>query len=194
MPGLKRSMWGLRWWSSEDSNEREVAVLFGVIKSVTDDEGIGDSEAGVVGLDAVFAVYAFLEEDAGAEGFGFEATKLVEDGVEGLAGIQDIVDEEDVAVMDIGGEVFGEVEWSGLGLVAVAGGAYEVEGEGEVEVADEVGSEDDGAIEDGDNDGVFILVVVLEGGGEGFDASGEGGGWDENGLDIGAPVVGDWGA
>jgi hypothetical protein len=140
--------------------------LFGVIKSVTDDEGIGDSEACVVGLDGVGMWDAFFEEDAGAEGFGFEATELVEDGVEGLAGIEDIVDEEDVAVVDIGGEVFGEVEWAGLGLVAVAGGADEVEGEGEVEVADEVGGEDDCAVEDGDDDGVFIVVVVLEGVGE----------------------------
>jgi hypothetical protein len=174
---------GLSWWSLEDSDEWEVAVFLCVIKSVTDDKGVGYAEAGVVDLDWVGAVDAFFQEDADSEAAGFVAAEFFEQSVEGLAGIEDIVDEEDVSVLDIGGEFFGELEMAGLGLAAVAGGADEVEGEGEAERADEVGGEDDGAVEDGDDDGIFVLVVVLDGAGEGFDAAGKSRGGDKDGLD-----------
>ncbi len=143
----------------EDADAGEVAVAFGEIEAVADDEFVGDFEADEVGGEVDFAAAFFIEEDAGADAGGFQFLDDVHDDGEGFAGVEDVVDEEDVAVGEIEREAVEELRFAvGFGVVAVAGDADAIEADGVGNLAEEVGGEEDGAVDDGDDGDLFLAV------------------------------------
>ena len=52
---------------AEDADEREIAVAFGVIEAVANDEFIADFETDVIGGELPGALFAFCEQHANAE-------------------------------------------------------------------------------------------------------------------------------
>lgn len=93
----------------EDADAGEVAVLALVVHAVADDEFVFDFEAYVVGLDGGGAAGLFVEEDDGAEGLGLEVVdEAVAHAGEGEAGVEDVVDEQDVFGLGLEGEGLGD--------------------------------------------------------------------------------------
>ena len=76
-----------------------------MVETVTDDELVGDIEDDVVGLDRDFAATGFAEEDGGANGVWMMERELGDDFDERVAGIEDVVDDQDVATLQIGKEL-----------------------------------------------------------------------------------------
>ena len=170
----------------EDADAREVAVAFGEIEAVADGEFVGDFEADEIGLELDLAASAFVEEHACVEAGGVELLQHVGDGGEGFPGVENVVDEQHVAVGDVEGEALEQLGLAdGLGVVAIAGDADAIETDGVGNLAQQVGSEEDGAVNDG-NYGDFLVAV---GGGdlgtEFFDALFDVFFGDEHGFEIG---------
>lgn len=128
----------------EGGDVGEVAVVAVEVQAVADDEFVGDFEADVIGLGGGGFGKFFLKEDAGFDGGGRLGFEEAGDGVEGLAGVEDVIDEEDVFIGDVKG---GGVEDAGAeiggGGAAVRGDGEDVDFHAQGQVTDEVGEEDD---------------------------------------------------
>lgn len=170
----------------EDSDAGEVAVAFGEIEAVADDELVGDFEADEIGGEVDFAAAFFVEEDAGADAGGLQFFDDVDDDGEGFSGVEDVVDEEDVAVSEIEREAVEELRFAvGFGVVAVAGDADAIEADGVRNLAEEVGGEEDGAVDDGDDGDLFLAVDGRDLGAEFLEAVLDGGLRHEDGFEVG---------
>jgi hypothetical protein len=75
----------------EDADVGEVAVAAFVVEAVADDEFIADFEADVIGVHFFGALFVFGEEDAGVDGGCAFFEEALGDGVEGAAGIEDVI-------------------------------------------------------------------------------------------------------
>ena len=81
--------------------------------------------------------------------------------VQGIAGIKDILDNEDIAPGDIGIEILCHMNGAGGGsAAAVAGNRHEINIDLAVDLAHQVGNEYNGAIEDPDDEKILALVVL----------------------------------
>jgi len=85
----------------EGDDVGEVSVKAVVVEAVSDDEFIGDIESGEFAGDLGGSPGVFVEEDAGADGGGGLFFDGVADELEGLAGVEDVVDEDDMASVEV---------------------------------------------------------------------------------------------
>ena len=85
----------------------EVAVTLGEIESVADDELVGNFEADKIGLEGDLTAAFFVEQYTHPETGGTHAAHHASDEGKGFSGIQNIVDNQDVAVGHIEGEAVG---------------------------------------------------------------------------------------
>ena len=171
----------------EDADEGEIAVVAGVVESVADDEFVVDLEADVVGGDGGGALFAFAEEDAVADAGGVAFLgEAFADGVEGAAAVEDVIDDEDVLAGEVGEFDLIEGDDAGaLGAAVVAGDGDGFHFQGEVDAAEEIGEEDEAAVEDGDDGEVFAGVVVGDGLAHGIEAVVDVGFVEEDFFDVG---------
>lgn len=151
----------------------QVAIFFGVVEAVADDELVGDGEASEAGADIADAAIGFVEQASELDAGGAALGEVVGDGPEGAAGVDDVLDYEDMAAGEIGVDIFAEVEFASGAALAVAGDGDEFHFHREVEAANEVGVEHDRALEDSDHERVFIGVCCGDLSGEGVDAGEE---------------------
>lgn len=165
----------------------EVAVVLVVVHAVADDEFVFETVADVIDVDGDDVGGGLVEKGAYAERCGVAGPEIFGEVAEGLAGIDDVFDEDDVAAGDGVVEVFEDADDAGGGIALVAGDGEEVDGEGEVEAADEVGHEDEGALEHADEDGIEGGDVTGDLGGEAADAGGEGAPAEDDG-EVGGEV------
>lgn len=143
----------------KDADGGEVAVTFGEIETVTDDETVGDLKPHEVGFELNFTPAFFVEEDAGAHAGGILFFDQIDDDRESFPGVEDVVDEEDVAASDIEREAVKEVRFAARpGVVAVAGDADAVEPDGIGDLTKQIGGEEDGAVDDRDDSDLFFAV------------------------------------
>jgi hypothetical protein len=89
----------------EERDVRELTVTPRVVESVADHEMIGYGEAYPVRFEWGFAASWLVEQHAGMDGCGIARENFVLYARQGIAGIEDVVDEKDVAVLDLGSEV-----------------------------------------------------------------------------------------
>jgi len=132
-----------------EADIREVPVALSIIHAVADDEVVGDGESDVVGVDAFKAARRLVEKRGDFEG----ARAVLEDELAkksyGEAGIEDVLDEDDVFSFRGLIEVLDEFDGSAGALVlAVAGDGDEVKGAVNGDAAGEVGKENSRALED----------------------------------------------
>jgi len=152
----------------------EVAVVFGVVHAVADDEVVGDFEGDVVGLDGDEAALGFVEAGGDLEGGGLVLEHEAAEVGEGKAGVEDVFDEDDVLAFDGIVDVLDELDGSGGDAGAAVGGdGDEVEGGVDLDGAGEVGEEDGCAFEDADEDDGLALVVAGDLGADLGDAGGD---------------------
>ncbi len=161
-----------------------------VVEAVADDEQVFDIEADVFAGGGEGGGDFFSEEDAGTEGAGAAFGDFFADEADGAAGVEDVIDDEDMLAFKIGGQGSGE-----LGALALLSGAGvtadgdDADADFEGEFAHEVGDEDDGAGEDGDEDDFTGVVgvgeVVADLVAEFFDAFGDLLSGDDDFFDVG---------
>ena len=81
---------------------RELSVTPRVVESVADYEMIGYGEAYPVRFEWGFASGGLVEQHAGMDGCGIARDNFVLNVRQGVARIEDVVDKEDVAVLELG--------------------------------------------------------------------------------------------
>src|SRR3954463_2192056 len=96
----------------QHSDERQIAVTLGEIKSVADHEEIGNCKSGVIGVGVGFATRLFVEKNARADGGGFELLQPVSHGGQSPAGVEDVIDDENLAAFNIEAEFFSEKKFA----------------------------------------------------------------------------------
>ncbi len=144
----------------EEADVVYAAVALGVVHAVADDELIGDLEGDVVGFDGDETAGGLVEAGGDLEGGGLVLKHEAAEVAEGEAGVQDVLDDDDVLAFDGVVDILDELDGAGGDAgAAVAGDGDEVEGVINLDSAGEVGEEDGCAFEDSDEDDGLACVV-----------------------------------
>src|ERR671919_3188271 len=98
----------LVYLAAQGADERQVAVAFGVVEPVPDHEHARDVEAGVLHLDVGLELLGLVQQGAHLEGGRAPAAEVLEQVVQGQAGVDDVLDEQHVAALDLAVEVLEE--------------------------------------------------------------------------------------
>ena len=144
----------------KDADAGELAVAFGEVEPVANDELIGDMEADEIGAYAGFPAALLLQQDAKADGGRIQLLDLVDDPLASVAGIEDIVDDENVGPFQVEPQHINDLwllDWTGV--ITVAGDAHAIQPHRNTDMAEEVRREEDRPVDDGD-DGDFIGIRV----------------------------------
>ena len=83
----------------------KLAISARVVESVAYYEMIGYGEANPVSFEWGFAASGLVEQHAGMDGCGIARENFVLNSRQGVSSVEDVVDEEDVAILDLGSEV-----------------------------------------------------------------------------------------
>ena len=126
---------------------RELTVTSRIVESVADYEMVGYGEAYPVRFEWCFATSWLVEQHAGMDGCGIARENFVLNARQGVSGIEDVVDEQNVPAFYFGSEVaqYARARLRGGGI-AVTGYANAVETKWAAQVANEIGGEYDGPI------------------------------------------------
>jgi hypothetical protein len=158
----------------EEADVVDVAVAFGEVHAVADDELVGDLETYVVGLDGDEAAVGLVEAGGDLERGGFVLEHEAAEIAEGEPGVENVFDDDDVFALDGVVDVFDELDGAGGdACAAVAGDGDEVEGGVDGDGAGEIGEEDGCALEDADEDDGLAGVVGRDLLAEGVNAVGD---------------------
>jgi hypothetical protein len=89
----------------EESDMRELTVTSRVVESVADYEMIGYGETYPVRFEWGFAASGLVEKHAGMDGCGIAREDFVLNSRQGVAGVEDVVDEKDVPILHFRSEI-----------------------------------------------------------------------------------------
>jgi len=92
--------------SSDDGDVRQVAVLLRVVEAVADDEAIRDGEADIFHLDVDLPARRLAEKACRAQRLRVATAQDILQVVERQAGVDDVLDDHDVAAVERRVEVF----------------------------------------------------------------------------------------
>ena len=84
----------------QDANLFQATITALVIEAIAYDELVGDFEADPIDFEGDFMATTFFEEDACFHVGGTEFAQALDDPGEGLARVEDVVDDEDMAVFE----------------------------------------------------------------------------------------------
>ncbi len=158
----------------EEADVVYAAVALGEVHSVSDDELVGDLEGYVIGFDGDEAALGLVEAGGDLERGGLVLEHQAAEIAEGEAGVEDVLDDDDVLALDGVVDVLDELDGSGGDTgAAVAGDCDEVEGVIDADGAGEVSQEDGCAFEDADEDDGLTCVVGGDLGADCFSAFGD---------------------
>ena len=85
----------------EHADVRHIAVLLGVIQPVAHDELVGDLKAREIGRDGLDAAGGLIEQSNDRHALGAFGEEIVLEEVEGIAGVQNILDDHDLAARNV---------------------------------------------------------------------------------------------
>jgi len=177
-------------FGGEEADVVHIAVVLGIVHAVANDELVGDAEGDIVGLDGDKAACGFVEAGGDLERGWLVLEHEAAQIAEGQAGVEDVLDDDDVLAFDGVIDVLDELDGSrGDAGAAIAGDGDEVEGGVDRDGTREVGEEDRRALEDTDQDNGLAFVIsgdLLADGGDSLgdlraaveDVHGAGGGKD----------------
>ena len=127
---------------------RELTVTSRVVESVAYYEMIGYGEANPVSFEWGFASSGLVEQHAGMYGCGLAREDFILYARQGVSGIEDVVDEQNVPAFYFGSKVAQYTRTRlGRSRISVTGYAYAIESEWSAQVADEVCGEYDGPVQ-----------------------------------------------
>src|SRR2546423_11133535 len=156
----------------QHSNERQVAVALCEIESVNDNEEAWNGKADVIGANLFSSARGFFQQHAGLDSAGLQLAHFSQHTMQCSTGIEDVINQQDVAASDVQTELLREDQLARLGAKAITGDADEIEAERQGEAADQVREEKDGAVEDGDDDEFAYGEIPFNFGGKNFNAAG----------------------
>src|SRR5712692_5440785 len=132
----------------ENANVFQVAVTLGVIEAVAHHELVGDLEAHVVGLDLPDPALGFIEQRGNTQRAGLALLEDAAEVVQRQAGVEDVLDQDDVQPLDTGVEVLGQAHLAGrLAALAVARDRHEIQRNFQADLADQIGEKNRGALQ-----------------------------------------------
>src|SRR6185295_10940051 len=99
--------------------KRQVAIAFRKVQAITDHKIIGYVEADVVRLDIFDTPRRFVQQDTGLNTARLEHAQLAEDAIQGFAGVQNVVHQQDIAAADIQAQFFRKDKFAGFSACAV---------------------------------------------------------------------------
>src|SRR5688572_6396620 len=151
--------------AAEHSDERQVPILFAVVESVTDNEFVADVESDEVRLELGDARFLFAQQNAEANAqWPRVGAQFAADGVERATGIEDVIDNEDMAAVDIRRRDLIESDHAAAFRSAtVTGDAHAFELQGERDAAQQIGSEHERAVEHRDDRQLASLIFLRDG-------------------------------
>jgi len=149
--------------TTQDPDVRQVPVVVVVVEPVSDHELVGDREAAVVRLDRNFLATDLAEQDRRADAPRTPILHPLDERGEGVAGVEDVVEQEHVAPRDLGGERLVDHQRPGAGRgPLVAARLQERHAEGQLDPANQVGEEDQAAGEDSHDRERLARVIRLD--------------------------------
>src|SRR5205823_167984 len=144
----------------EGPDERKVPVQLGVVQAVADDELRRDLEARVPDVQRHLLYVGLLEQRADLQARGPARPEVLEEVREREAGVDDVLDHQDVAARDLVVEVLQDpYDAAGVRRGAVRGDGHEIELQWQADVARQVRHEHERALEDADEEQIPVRVV-----------------------------------
>ena len=137
----------------QHADERQVAVTLGKVQPVADDEQIRNLEADVIRIHFFHAARGLVQQHADFDPARLERADFWQHAAHGLAGVEDVVHQQHVAPADVEPQLLGEDQFAGFRAGAVAGNAYEIQAQRQVQMPDQIREEHHGAVEQRDDDG-----------------------------------------
>src|SRR5262249_11588455 len=116
----------------------KLAVVVVVVQAVSDDEEVGDLEAGVVGLEGNHLPSELPEQHCRLQRLRAQLLHVSDDLRERVAAVQNVVNQQDVPTLDVRQQPFVEdLQVAGdSGFAAVAAGAQEADARGQLQRPD----------------------------------------------------------
>ena len=144
---------------AEDADVGEVAVEFVGVHAAADEVLRRGAESEPVGLRIfLFGRNGFVDQDAGAAGGGAVRKELFLKFGERKSGIQDVVDQEDMAALHIELQAAAHRELSGGRVVQIGPGGERIHAYGQIDMPQQIGGEEEPAVHD-DNGGKFLSGI-----------------------------------
>jgi hypothetical protein len=138
-----------------------------VIEAVADRKPVRDLEADVANRQIHTPALGLGEQRADLERARLAGAQVLEQIVQGQPGIDDVLDQEHIAIGDRGVEVLEDPDHArGVGRRAITGDRHEVDLARDFELPHQVGEEEDGALEHADHHQVATGVVAVDLGAE----------------------------
>src|SRR5690606_9653642 len=120
----------------------------GEVQTIAHDESVRNNEADKIGFESHFAPALFVEQHADLEALGLEFADHAGDQCQGFPRVQNIVDEEDVAIGDVQGQAVHELRCADrLRLVAVTRDTDTIEAGRVLDFAQKVSGEQNCAVD-----------------------------------------------
>ena len=138
----------------------QVAILAVVVEAVADDEFVGDFEAGPVGLHGDFVASSLFEQDADFHVGRAEFLQARGEGGKGAAGVENVIDDEDVPTRDRLADDAEAADFTGARAARIAGEPDAGNFRFEIDGAEQVGEEKKRAVHDAEKEGTLALVVA----------------------------------
>ena len=145
----------------------EVAIVVVVIESVADDEMIFDGEAEVIRRDFDLRACRFPEQDRCFQAGGLECGELSEELLQCLAGVEDVVNEQDIAPGEWGEifEIRAECARGGAGA-GVTGSLQHADLMRHAKLFHQVGQKEEAASHDAEQRERAFVIIGGNGGGQ----------------------------
>ena len=125
-----------------------------VVEAIADDEVIGDFHGGIFDVQGDLQLSGLDEERTDMDGFGVMGAELVKHHLHRIARVDDILDDDDGTARDIIVQTDHGFDLSGRTGTLIGGELDEGNLTGDGEIAHQVGSEDKGAVENGQQQGI----------------------------------------
>src|SRR5439155_19031457 len=139
----------------------QIPVPLVEIQAVADDEPIRDFEPHVADGNIDFPALRLGHEGADLQGCGLPGLKISDQVGKGQSGVDDVLDHEDVAALDVDVQVLEDPDDTGaVGRGAVAGDGHEVDLAGNGQLAHQIRHEEDGSLEDAYQQRLAARVVA----------------------------------
>jgi lysophospholipase L1-like esterase len=130
----------------------QVAVALGVVDAIADDEFVGNVEADPFGGDIGLAAAGLVEQGADFHAAGMARVENFQHMLERVAGIDDIFHHQHIAPGDLAAQILQNAHFPArCHGIAIGGGFEEIDLDRQVQLAHQIGDEDEGTAQQADN-------------------------------------------
>lgn len=144
----------------QDGDIGQIAILIIEIEAIAYHEGVGNGESAIIGLQGNLLPPFFSQKNCHAQGGHFQTAQMMDQVMQGLARVENVVEQEHMAAAQIGRHLRINVQRAGRrGGAAIAGGLNQRDSEPQIEPADEVRQENEAARQHANNGNWLVAIV-----------------------------------